>query len=183
MLAAEKVIAALPYKKRTMVRTERQARELSQVPEEQRVELLNEVTKNGEISAESIRKTASKVSKQRGVEQEVQDVNGRAIPTAARVYWDRKIEVTEIINQINAIRRKVESIPEDDPLYANAGLKGVAGDLRSAVNRLTGAIPAYVCPYCKGARTNCRECRTTGVMSKYVWDHAVPEEMKPEMPF
>ncbi len=186
VLAAEKVIAALPYKKRTMVRTERQARELSQVPEEQRVEVLNEVTKNGEISAESIRKAAEKTSSKvsgRNFDRLLTDVQGVVIPDASLPYWSRKTEITEIINQIHSIKRKVEAIPKDDPLYANAGLSGVVGDLKSAINRLTGAVPAHVCPYCKGTVANCRQCRGTGVMSEYVWKTAVPKEMKPEMPF
>jgi hypothetical protein len=130
------------------------------------------------------KKTASKVSKQQGVDKDVRDANGVPLPEAALPYWNRKTEVTEIINQIHAAKRKVEGIPKDDPLYANVGLSGVVSDLKSAVNRLTAAIPAYVCPYCKGVKPDkCKPCKGKGVVSKYFWDTAVPKEMKPERPF
>jgi hypothetical protein len=182
VLAAEKVIASLPDKKRTIVRTESQARELSQVPEEQRVEVLKEAKQHGEITAKSIKSAAKSVQNGNGATVEV-DSGGIVVPTTALPFWSRKSEVTDLINQIHAIKRKVEAIPKDDPLYANAGLSGVAADLKSAVGRLTGAIPAHVCPYCNGVKEKCRECHSTGVMSEYVWKHAVPKEMKPEQPF
>jgi hypothetical protein len=112
------------------------------------------------------------------------DSLGTPIPDGAIAYWNRKSEVTEIINAVHAAKRKVEGIPKDDPLYANVGLSGVVSDLKSAVNRLTAAIPAYVCPYCKGEKPDkCKPCKGKGVVSKYFYDTAVPKEMKPEMPF
>ncbi len=112
------------------------------------------------------------------------DILGNKITAGAAPYWRRKSEVKEIINQIHAIQRKIETIPKDDPMYANVGLSGVTGDLKSAVNRLMAAVPAYLCPYCKGIKPDeCKACHSRGVVSKYFWDTAVPKEMKPEMPF
>ncbi len=182
VLAAEKVIASLPDKKRTMVRTERQARELSQVPDEQRVDVLKEAKRHGEITAKSIKSAAKSVQGRNG-EEAVLDNAGIAVPATALPYWNRKSEVNEIINAVHAIKRKIEAIPKDDPMYANVGLSGVVGDLKSAINRITGAVPAHVCPYCKGNANGCKPCHGRGVISEFFWKTAVPQEMKPEMPF
>ena len=63
IIAGAKVVAALPAGKRTIVRTESQARELSRVPEEQRAEVLDAASrihgKDGEITAASIKAAAA----------------------------------------------------------------------------------------------------------------------------
>jgi hypothetical protein len=150
------------------------------------------VARSMNVSRRSVQRAKAKIRGKTNEKKPVQDRNGAetildnagiAVPATALPFWSRKSEVTDLINQIHAIKRKVEAIPKDDPLYANAGLSGVAADLKSAAGRLTGAIPAHVCPYCKGVKEKCRECHSTGVMSEYVWKHAVPKEMKPEQPF
>jgi hypothetical protein len=109
---------------------------------------------------------------------------GNRVPEPALSYWERKVEVEETISQINAIKKKIRAISEDDPMYANVGLQGVIGDLNSATSRLVAAIPAHVCPYCKGLKPEkCKECHGRGVMSDYVWKTAVPKTMKDEIPF
>ena len=58
------------------------------------------------------------------------------------------------------------------------------GSLNDVVGRLRTAIPAHVCPYCKGVKPDgCKACKGRGVVSKYFWDTAVPKEMKPDQPF
>jgi hypothetical protein len=156
------------------------------------------------VSRRSVQRSKAKIRGKTNEKKPVQDRNGSetildnsgiAVPATALGFWSRKTEVNEIINAIHAIKRKIEVIPKEDPLYANVGLSGVVGDLKSAINRLTGAVPAHVCPYCKGAAAtfktvkggtaseNCKACRGMGVVSKYFWDTAVPKEMKPEQPF
>jgi hypothetical protein len=112
------------------------------------------------------------------------DSSGIVVPESALSYWNRKIEVTDLINAINAIKRKVQAIPKDDPLYAHVGLNAVLSDLRAATGRLMAAIPAHVCPYCKGEKPEaCKACKGKGVISEYFYKTAVPKEMKPEQPF
>jgi len=112
------------------------------------------------------------------------DSSGIVVPESALPYWYRKVEVTDIINAINAVKRKVQAIPKDDPLYAHVGLNAVLSDLRSATGRLMAAIPAHVCPYCKGLKPDkCKACKGKGVISEYFYKTAVPKEMKSEQPF
>jgi hypothetical protein len=121
-----------------------------------------------------------------GVQKDTEavDAGGSKIPVGAMPYWNRKAEVTDLINAINAIKRKVQAIPKDDPLYAHVGLNAVLSDLRAATGRLMAAIPAHVCPYCKGEKPEaCKACKGKGVISEYFYKTAVPKEMKPEQPF
>jgi len=146
------------------------------------------------VSVSSVKRAKAKITgktKQSGNGQKDKKANaapvdsmGVLVPEGAIAYWNRKGEVTDLINQIHAIKRKIEGIPKDDPLYANAGLSGVIGDLNSANNRLRAAVPAHVCPYCKGVKPdNCKACKGRGCISSYFWKTAVPKEMKPEQPF
>ena len=112
------------------------------------------------------------------------DSMGFLVPESARPYWERKSEVTEIANAIHAVKRQIEGIPKNDPMYCEVSLSGVIGDLNSANNRLRAAVPAHVCPYCKGVKPdNCKACKGRGVVSSYFWKTAVPADMKPEQPF
>ncbi len=182
LVNAAKVRVSLPTKSLQLLTTESQARELGKVPEEKRVTVLKEAKKHGEITAKSIKSAAKSVQDRNG-EEAVLDNAGIVVPATALKYWNRKSEVTEIINAIHAVKRKIECTLKDDPMYANVGLSGVVGDLKSAVNRLTGAVPAHVCPYCKGNANGCKPCHGRGVISEFFWKTAVPQDMKPEIPF
>lgn len=170
VLAAEKVVAALPDKKRTMVRTERQARELARVPEERRVEVLDAASDNGEVTAKSIRTAATKVTTW------PKDKSGIDIPPSALPFWNRRQEVRDILNDISNARSAIRNISDDDKLYHSVRIRNIEGELDSAYNQLKGALPEHVCGYCKGVKSSqCRACKGTGVMSEFLWKN-VPKD-------
>lgn len=106
------------------------------------------------------------------------DDNGSIIPPAALPYWNRKPEAKNVLNQISACRGQVKKLEPSDPMWSSVNLNGVLADLNSAYNRFAAAIPAYVCPYCKGVKVdNCKCCKGKGVISKFVMS-TVPEELK-----
>ena len=73
----------------------------------------------------------------------------------------------------------MSNLSPDDPMWCEVNLNGVLADLSSAINRFTSAVPAYVCPYCKGIKVDgCKACKGRGCMSKFLYTHAVPEELK-----
>jgi hypothetical protein len=112
------------------------------------------------------------------------DIHGVDIPEPAKPYWDRKPEAQEVLAKIAAAKKAVKAIEASDPMYCEVNLNGVLSDLRNAANRFAAAIPAHVCPYCKGTKPeDCKACKGRGVVSKYFWDTAVPAELKPEQPF
>jgi hypothetical protein len=128
------------------------------------------------------RKTAPKGSKQQGVDENVPvDDWNTPIPKAALPYWNRKPEAKNVLNQISACRGQVKKLEPSDPMWSSVNLNGVLADLNSAYNRFAAAIPAYVCPYCKGVKVdNCKCCKGKGVISKFVMS-TVPEELKKKM--
>jgi len=106
------------------------------------------------------------------------DDAGCIVPAAARPYWNRKFEAKNVLNQISSARGQVKKLMPDDPMWSNVNLNGVIADLNSAFNRFTAAIPAYVCPYCKGQKVDkCKCCKGKGVISKFVWS-TIPEEIQ-----
>ena len=110
---------------------------------------------------------------------EVVDDNGTPVPATAMAYWNRQAEAKNVLNQIRAAKSEVKKLLPDDPMWCEVNLNGVLGDLQSAVNRFTAAIPAYVCLYCKGTRPDgCRCCKGRGCISRFMWSQAVPEELK-----
>jgi len=108
----------------------------------------------------------------------VVDDNGTSIPANAMPYWNRKPEARNVLNQISAARGQIKKLDPNDPMWANVNLNGVEADLNSAFNRFAAAIPAYVCPYCKGVKIEgCKCCKSKGVVSKFVWS-TIPKEQK-----
>ena len=83
-----------------------------------------------------------------------------------------------VLGQIQAAKRQVKRLMPDDPMWCEVfNLNGVLADLASAINRFSSAVPAYVCPYCKGKAENCKGCKGRGVISKFMWS-MVPEELR-----
>ncbi len=118
-------------------------------------------------------------------EGEPTDDSGRVLPDgSARQYWSRREEAQGIMSAMRSTVKSVKAIDSSDPMYCEVNLNGVLSDLRNATNRFASAIPAHVCPYCKGMKPdNCKACKGRGVVSEYFWKTAVPTEMKPDMPF
>lgn len=172
-----KVRAALPAKSLPLVDTERKARELVNVPQNQLAEVLDVAQQlhgnDGTITAETIKQAVAEV-----VDEPVDD-NGKPVPQMARKIWDRRGEAKEMLGRIRALKRAINELSDTDVMWVEVSLQGVIGDLASAISRFSSAIPAYVCPYCNGIRVQrCTACKGRGCMSKFMWDHAVPKEMK-----
>jgi ParB-like chromosome segregation protein Spo0J len=109
---------------------------------------------------------------------EVVDDNGTPVPVEAREYWNRKSEAKMVLGQISAARSQVKKLLPDDPMWARVNLNGVIADLNAAYNRFSSAVPAYVCPYCKGRKPDdCKFCKGRGVVSEFEW-RTVPEELR-----
>jgi hypothetical protein len=181
IISFAKVRAALPAKSQPLVDNERVARELARIPETQRAEVLDEAarfhSKDGKTpTAEAIITAASELD---GAPLHDVDDNGTLIPQKSLQYWNRRDEAKEVMGKLRAAKRAVTALSDSDPMWNEVNLNGVLADLSAAINRFGSALPAYVCPYCEGIRVDgCKTCKGRGVISKFMWTHAVPEEMK-----
>jgi hypothetical protein len=143
------------------------------------------------VSRRSVTRAKAKLEGRKPSEQKSEtndsepvDSMGVVVPAGARPYWRRQSETKEIQARIAAAKKAVKALNADDPMYAEVNLNGVLSDLGNAMNRFASAIPAHVCPYCKGVKPdNCKACKSRGVVSEYFWKTAVPTEMKPGNPF
>jgi hypothetical protein len=165
------------------VQSEKVARALSNIPEDKRAEVLDDAARFH--SKDGKRPTAAAIIKAAAAAEIVQeplDDNGKVVPEAARRIWDRRGEAKDMLGKLRAVKRAVNELSNTDVMWVEVSLQGVIGDLASAISRFGSAIPAYVCPYCEGTGVdcdkNCKCCKRRGVISKFMWDHAVPKEMK-----
>ena len=144
----------------------------------------NEAAKVMSVSRRSVQRAKAKIKgKTVNVADKMEehgdvDACGVSIPDTAKPYWRRKSEANNVLNQIKAAKGQVKKLMPDDPMYCEVNLNGVMSDLNGAINRFSAAIPAHVCPYCKGNAENCKPCKGRGVVSEYFWKTAVPAEMK-----
>lgn len=134
------------------------------------------------VSRRSVQRAKAKIQnkekKEPQTKVESEDDSGFAIPEPALVYWNRKPEARNVLNQISAARGQVKKLLPDDPMWSAVNLNGVIADLNSAFNRFSAAVPAHVCPYCKGVKPdNCKCCKGKGVVSKFTWS-TIPEEVR-----
>lgn len=143
----------------------------------------SEAAKTMGVSRRSVQRAKEKIqgkadAKRDHVGNGATDEAGVEIPQAALVYWNRKAEARNILNQISAARGQVKKLRSDDPMWSAVNLNGVIADLNNAFNRFSAAIPAYVCPYCKGTKPdNCKCCKGKGVVSKFTWS-TIPCEIR-----
>ncbi len=167
VLAAEKVVASLPDEMRTKVRTERQARELSKHPEEQRPEILDEAVrfhaKNGETpTPKEIKAAADQIGK-------ATDKDGVVIPEGdASYHWRHRSQGDEVLAKIQAAGAAVKELNQDDVMWIECELQQTIRALRSAYHLFKGGLPTYVCPKCKGKKPkDCTFCHGRGMIGTW----------------
>jgi hypothetical protein len=168
MIASVKVVSALPKEKRTIVRTESQARELAKYPEEQRAEILDEAARfhatDGKPTAKAIREVADQIGK-------AIDLAGIAIPEGdASYYWRRRREGEEVLAKIQAAGLAMKDLSQDDAMWVECELQKVTDFLKSAYLYFKGGLPAHVCTKCKGLNPKyCTFCHGRGMIGAWKW--------------
>ena len=112
----------------------------------------------------------------------VVDCVGRVIPPHLHALWARRKEVKDMLRTLSQMRCTLERASEQkDPLYVHAMPLPLASDLRLAYGKLKAALPYALCAMCHGApgvMEGCRVCRTTGLISQFVWHGAIPRRQR-----
>jgi hypothetical protein len=104
------------------------------------------------------------------------DACGVPIPEHAIAIFERRGEVVEMLDKIAKIRNKIEIADSlNDPLFKQCRTEGILLDISKVYRHIAIALPQHVCPWCGG--TGCSQCRTTGMVSSYVWSTA-PQKLK-----
>jgi len=195
---AKAYVTSMNVHRRQLSREERQQYVMRLIAQQDKLQMTNkEVAQASGVSERTVRNVKDQTAKKGGfavlsdkkrkkIEEEkntapedvIVDDHGTPVPKgAAQAYWARKSEAMNVLNQIRAARQ-VKRLRPEEVMWCECNLNGVLADLSSAMNRFSSAVPAYVCPYCKGIKTDsCKGCKGRGVVSKFMWS-MIPEELR-----
>ena len=162
---------------------ERQARELAQVPEEDRVKLLKKVAKEGPVTAEAIAEKRKELTEAEQAEADikaamedqtkdviVRDETGWKIPKPAQPYWARRKELLDLAAAISKVKVRVQKADEEkDLLYCGIPQRTIL-ELESVYSALKSSAPYAVCTVCQGWGKQCSFCNSTGMVPKWRYE-------------
>jgi hypothetical protein len=163
------------------ITNERQARALTPVPEEKRVEVLEETAKTGPVTAQRITETAAKVvePKTQSAKIVAVDKTGYPIPEALLDEWERAEQFGEVLRKITQVKSVVgEALDDKDAIFAEINNTTVA-TLTNAYNELKRVLPYAVCTSCQGRTPKkCTTCKGRGFFSKFFYTTCIAEEVR-----
>jgi hypothetical protein len=158
----------------------RAARALATVPEEQREEVLTEASKNGKPTAKTIKEAAENVTVADVIER---DQVGHEIPTPAMPTWERRDEVKDHLYHLSKLRSWAKELQKtSDPFFSEVNLQELYTSFCNAYRNLKQAVPYSICGVCQGqAPKTCTLCHGRGMISKFSYEHHLPELTKSMM--
>lgn len=195
MVSAE-AINGLPPSLRKLITSNKAAIEIAKIPEALRLAVVTTATDGGKRSptAKDVKKASPPLparkkptpprmpprAKEEPKEQPFLDETGIDVPVEVRDLWRREDEPRQLLNWISSIRTKLASVMENgDSLFAEVDLTDDLSKLDLVFADIKRAVPYAVCPTCQGKMAKgCLLCKGRGFLSKYSWDHLVPQEMK-----
>jgi hypothetical protein len=156
---------------------ERQARELSKVPEGHRAEVLQAVVETGAITARRIGQVAQRLTMPPAI---MRDKEGWAIPTQLVRLWQSATEVQEKLTALSHIKADMKRAQDENrQLYRHVSYGAVIAALDQARTEIEIAKPYAVCTACQGQLPDhCLLCKGVGFISKFAWDNIVSREDK-----
>lgn len=159
------------------IENERQAREISNVPEKNREDVLKEASKGG-LTAKKI-KDASNLIKADLVAFDKTEAK-YPIPKEILSDWDNaELTARELLNQISEIKVTLESARETGELIFREVSQSAATHAINLYTAIKNVVPYSVCTSCQGRnRSKCTTCRGRGFFSKDFYEIAIPKEIK-----
>jgi hypothetical protein len=102
---------------------------------------------------------------------------GRRIPVNQMRDWDQAEDIGAQIHWLTKLRAEIKDT--EPTLLAEVQVQQLNGSIEAVIRQLQLAVPYAVCPVCHGTMVaGCRICFARGWISKFRWDHIVPEESK-----
>jgi hypothetical protein len=166
------------------IENERQARALAAVPEEKREEVLEAAAGTGKLTAKSITEAAEKVAPNPVPATKPEkvihrDKTGYAIPDSIYPDWQRAETFQAIITDLHRVKLAVEKALDDADLAFREITNSTVADMKNAWGDLQRVLPYAVCPTCAGHnRAGCMTCKKRGYLSKFAYEHWIPEELR-----
>jgi predicted regulator of amino acid metabolism with ACT domain len=145
------------------------------------------------VSRKSVKKAAEVMAGEKTLKQALQEIKeeqeaksivvdemGYPVPKPALEYWNRANEPKELLKQISKLKTAIEEIQaRKDLLYAELSLGSFLIELSNLYHSLKQAVPYVVCTACQGQLPDtCTLCKGRGVISEFLWKHAIPIEIR-----
>ena len=175
LIEGNAVVQALPKDLGTKVPNLAAARELGKVAPEARERVMTVIASSGKKA------TASAIKSVKPTDI-LLDRTGYPVPEKLAVFWNRSLEVQELLTAITRLRSRLGSASDDkDPLFAEMDFGAAASGLSALFANVKRAMPYAVCPQCQGrteVNAKCQLCKGRGVISEFLFKNVVPEEIK-----
>lgn len=111
------------------------------------------------------------------------DETGWKIPDHLHGLWGRRSELSDALTALSDIKVAIQKgWSTEDRIFTKIH-QSVIDDLEAAYHTIANAKPHCVCGDCQGwfEKTKggtCKSCDSTGLMSKFQYDHLLPEQVK-----
>jgi hypothetical protein len=138
------------------------------------------LTKAVETGKLSLNAAAQKVDEKKGRNEPVFDETGWIVPESLYELWDRRGEVREMLAQLTNIASRLLGFQQaKDPLFKGVNYSAAVNRLQLAYMEIKAAQLYAVCTTCQGRNfSKCTLCKGKGLISQFVWNTIVPEEVK-----
>jgi hypothetical protein len=177
LLEGAETVKSLPEKSEPLVHSERQARALALVPPEKRVEVLEEASKDGPVTAKKITEAAQKVEPEKPTQQ--LDKTGYPIPESILADWQHAESYSSLLREVSNIKKVVSDALEGSDIAFREISNTTVALIQNVYGQLKCIIPYAVCTSCQGHnRAKCTLCKRRGFISKFAWEQYVPSEIK-----
>jgi len=181
---ARKMIKAVEVKEIVPIENEWQARQLTDLPDEDKVvvfdKALDEVGDPTMVTGSQLKRIKNTYLSEQNAEEHAEDKDHWE---SQKTGFKHLIEdMDSCITSLNRVNRMIEAIAEQpDGLWVNVDEFRV--DMRNLKNNIKMATPHDFCPYCKGTGVGedgkpCPACRGLGWVPKSVWESAPDSLMK-----
>ena len=178
IMESSEIVSVLSNKKGQMSTvvdiSERAARELKDVPEKERAEVVKRAQKSGAVTSASIKKAAGEV-----VEPKKElDKIGRVIPPEILADWNRAQETgTHLRSLASEIKLTVErGLADRDVIFSELVNVSISEAVQLQYT-LSQVVPYAVCPSCQGLlRSKCQMCKKRGFVSKWYFNSPMVTE-------
>lgn len=173
LIEAAEVVQSLPKNVAHGLQNERQARELGKVEPENRAKVFEEASRNGHATAKSIQEAAQ----EKIIEL---DEIGHPVPDEILQDWTRAtVTGKELLRMASDLKCEIDRYSKEEDLIFREVNSSTVAYVQNVYRACKQIVPYAVCPVCQGhSRSKCTLCKQRGFISKFLYENALPKEVK-----
>lgn len=105
---------------------------------------------------------------------ELFDQAEQLVPPQAFDAFNQLPNLRQLLSQMDRLAKEIETIGKT-PVGKKTHWQSAQSQVRAARKTLNAGRPAYVCPYCRGKKTDCTACYGDGWVTAATYEQAPPE--------